>query len=200
MSDHIVGIDEVGRGSLVGSAVVCAFRSDDKFFQSLPFEVIDSKKISQKKREMIYDFFTSNKSLNFSYKIVIAKKKEIEQKNIHKAILDSIAKAAVGISKMSDRIIIDGKFLPEELIRFKAETLVKADIKIKQVSAASIIAKVYRDKILKKLHLKEAFYGWNKNAGYGTKNHLDAITSIGISKFHRKTYQPISKLITKLST
>ena len=200
MSDHIVGIDEVGRGSLVGSAVVCAFRSDDKFFQSLPFEVIDSKKISQKKREMIYDFFTSNKSLNFSYKIVIAKKKEIEQKNIHKAILDSMAKAAVGISKMSDRIIIDGKFLPEELIRFKVETLVKADIKIKQVSAASIIAKVYRDKILKKLHLKEAFYGWNKNAGYGTKNHLDAITSIGISKFHRKTYQPISKLITKLST
>ena len=200
MSDHIVGIDEVGRGSLVGSAVVCAFRSNDKFFQSLPFEVIDSKKISQKKREMIYDFFTSNKSLNFSYKIVIAKKKEIEQKNIHKAILDSMAKAAVGISKMSDRIIIDGKFLPEELIRFKAETLVKADIKIKQVSAASIIAKVYRDKILKKLHLKEAFYGWNKNAGYGTKNHLDAITSIGISKFHRKTYQPISKLITKLST
>ena len=200
MSDHIVGIDEVGRGSLVGSAVVCAFRSDDKFFQSLPFEVIDSKKISQKKREMIYDFFTTNKSLNFSYKIVIAKKKEIEQKNIHKAILDSMAKAAVGISKMSDRIIIDGKFLPEELIRFKAETLVKADIKIKQVSAASIIAKVYRDKILKKLHLKEAFYGWNKNAGYGTKNHLDAISSIGISKFHRKTYQPISKLITKLST
>ena len=66
-----------------------------------------------------------------------------------------MAKAAVGISKMSDRIIIDGKFLPEELIRFKAETLVKADIKIKQVSAASIIAKVYRDKILKKLHLKE---------------------------------------------
>ena len=200
MSDHIVGIDEVGRGSLVGSAVVCAFRSDDKFFQSLPFEVIDSKKISQKKREMIYDFFTTNKSLNFSYKIVIARKKEIEQKNIHKAILDSMAKAAVGISKMSDRIIIDGKFVPEELIRFKAETLVKADIKIKQVSAASIIAKVYRDKILKKLHLKEAFYGWNKNAGYGTKNHLDAIISIGISKFHRKTYQPISKLITKLST
>ena len=200
MSDHIVGIDEVGRGSLVGSAVVCAFRSDNNFFQTLPFKVIDSKKISQKKREMIYDFFTSNKSLNFSYKIVIAKKKEIEQKNIHKAILDSMAKAAVGISKMSDRIIIDGKFLPEELIRFKAETLIKADIKIKQVSAASIIAKVYRDKILKKLHLKEAFYGWNKNAGYGTKNHLDAITSIGISKFHRKTYQPISKLITKLST
>ncbi len=200
MNNHIVGIDEVGRGSLVGSAVVCAFRSDDKFFQSLPFEVIDSKKISQKKREIIYNFFTSNKSLNFSYKIVIAKKKEIEQKNIHKAILDSMAKAAVGISKMTDRIIIDGKFLPEELVPFKAETLVKADIKIKQVSAASIIAKVYRDKILKKLHLKEAFYGWNKNAGYGTKNHLDAITSIGISKFHRKTYQPISKLITKLST
>ena len=200
MSDYIVGIDEVGRGSLVGSAVVCAFRSDDEFFQTLPFEVIDSKKISQKRRELIYNFFNSNKSFNFSYKIVIAKKKEIEQKNIHVAILESMAKAALGISKITDRIIIDGKFLPEELGKYKAETLVKADSKIKQVSAASIIAKVYRDKILEKLHIRESFYEWNKNAGYGTKNHLNAITSIGVSKFHRKTYQPISKLITKLST
>jgi ribonuclease HII len=200
MSDYIVGVDEVGRGSLVGSAVVCAFRSDDEFFQTLPFDIVDSKKISHKKRQLIYDFFTSNKSLNFSYKIVVAKQKEIEQKNIHLAILDSMAKAVIGISKITDHIIIDGKFLPPELEKYHAKTLVKADLKIKQVSAASIIAKVYRDKILEKLHSIESFYEWNKNAGYGTKNHLRAITNIGISKFHRKTYQPISKLITKLST
>jgi ribonuclease HII len=200
MSDYIVGVDEVGRGSLVGSAVVCAFRSDDEFFQTLPFDIVDSKKISHKKRQLIYDFFTSNKSLNFSYKIVVAKQKEIEQKNIHLAILDSMAKAVIGISKITDHIIIDGKFLPPELEKYHAKTLVKADLKIKQVSAASIIAKVYRDKILEKLHSIESFYEWNKNAGYGTKNHLSAITNIGISKFHRKTYQPISKLITKLST
>jgi ribonuclease HII len=200
MSDYIVGVDEVGRGSLVGSAVVCAFRSDDEFFQTLPFDIVDSKKISHKKRQLIYDFFTSNKSLNFSYKIVIAKQKEIEQKNIHLAILGSMAKAVIGISKITDHIIIDGKFLPPELEKYHAKTLVKADLKIKQVSAASIIAKVYRDKILEKLHSIESFYEWNKNAGYGTKNHLSAITNIGISKFHRKTYQPISKLITKLST
>jgi ribonuclease HII len=115
MSDYIVGVDEVGRGSLVGSAVVCAFRSDDEFFQTLPFDIVDSKKISHKKRELIYDFFTSNKSLSFSYKIVVAKQKEIEQKNIHLAILDSMAKAAIGISKITDHIIIDGKFLPPEL-------------------------------------------------------------------------------------
>ena len=200
MSDYIVGVDEVGRGSLVGSAVVCAFRSDDEFFQTLPFDIVDSKKISHKKRQLIYDFFTSNKSLNFSYKIVVAKQKEIEQKNIHLAILNSMAKAVIGISKITDHIIIDGKFLPPELEKYHAKTLVKADLKIKQVSAASIIAKVYRDKILEKLHSIESFYEWNKNAGYGTKNHLSAITNIGISKFHRKTYQPISKLITKLST
>ena len=200
MSDYIVGVDEVGRGSLVGSAVVCAFRSDDEFFQTLHFDIVDSKKISHKKRQLIYDFFTSNKSLNFSYKIVVAKQKEIEQKNIHLAILDSMAKAVIGISKITDHIIIDGKFLPPELEKYHAKTLVKADLKIKQVSAASIIAKVYRDKILEKLHSIESFYEWNKNAGYGTKNHLSAITNIGISKFHRKTYQPISKLITKLST
>ena len=70
---------------MVGSAVVCAFRSDKEFFQTLPFNIVDSKKISQKKRELIYDYFTTNKSLSFSYKIVVAKKKEIEQKNIHLA-------------------------------------------------------------------------------------------------------------------
>lgn len=97
MSDYIVGVDEVGRGSLVGSAVVCAFRSDDEFFQTLPFDIVDSKKISHKKRQLIYDFFTSNKSLNFSYKIVVAKQKEIEQKNIHLAILDSMALSLIHI-------------------------------------------------------------------------------------------------------
>jgi ribonuclease HII len=78
--------------------------------------------------------------------------------------------------------------------------MVKADDKIEQVSAASIIAKVFRDKLMTKLHSIENFYEWNKNAGYGTKNHLSAVNKVGVSQYHRKTYQPICQLITKLST
>ena len=78
--------------------------------------------------------------------------------------------------------------------------MVKADDKIEQVSAASIIAKVFRDKLITKLHCIEDHYEWQKNAGYGTKNHLSAIKRNGVSQFHRKTYQPICQLITKLST
>ena len=89
------------------------------------------------------------------------------------------------------------KSLKKKFIHHKIFTL-KQNIPLDNIEVALVWN--LPDKILKKLHLKEAFYGWNKNAGYGTKNHLDAITSIGISKFHRKTYQPISKLITKLST
>jgi ribonuclease HII len=108
--------------------------------------------------------------------------------------------AIKAISKSSDKIIIDGKFIPEDIKKFRASSMIKADDKINQVSAASIIAKVYRDKLISKLHFFENKYDWNKNAGYGTKNHLQAINKYGISPFHRKTYQPISRLIKELST
>jgi ribonuclease HII len=108
--------------------------------------------------------------------------------------------AVKAISKPSDKIIIDGKFIPEDLKEFQVSSLIKADDKINQVSAASIIAKVFRDKLISRLHFFENKYGWNKNAGYGTKNHLEAINKYGISPFHRKTYQPISRLIKELST
>ena len=200
MSDYIIGVDEVGRGSLVGSVIICAFRSKDALFDLLPFSVRDSKKINKKQREKIYNYFNTNKNLNYSYKITFGKKKDIEKFNIHKVVLQSMSTAIKAISKSSDKIIIDGKFIPEDIKKFRASSMIKADDKINQVSAASIIAKVYRDKLISKLHFFENKYDWNKNAGYGTKNHLQAINKYGISPFHRKTYQPISRLIKELST
>jgi ribonuclease HII len=200
MSDYIIGVDEVGRGSLVGSVIICAFRSKDDLFDLLPFSVRDSKKINKKQREKIYNYFYTNKNLNYSYKITFGKKKDIEKFNIHKVVLQSMSTAIKAISKSSDKIIIDGKFIPEDIKKFRASSMIKADDKINQVSAASIIAKVYRDKLISKLHFFENKYDWNKNAGYGTKNHLQAINKYGISPFHRKTYQPISRLIKELST
>lgn len=200
MSDFIIGVDEVGRGSLVGSVIICAFRSKNALFDLLPFSVKDSKKINKKQRESIYNYFHENKNLNCSYQITFGKKRDIEELNIHKVVLQSMSTAVKAISKPSDKIIIDGSFVPEDLKEFQVSSLIKADDKIKQVSAASIIAKVFRDKLISRLHFFENKYGWNKNAGYGTKNHLEAINKYGISPFHRKTYQPISRLIKELST
>ncbi|MDB2360099.1 ribonuclease HII [Alphaproteobacteria bacterium] len=200
MSDFIIGVDEVGRGSLVGSVIICAFRSKNALFDLLPFSVKDSKKINKKQRESIYNYFHENKNLNCSYQITFGKKRDIEELNIHKVVLQSMSTAVKAISKPSDKIIIDGSFVPEDLKEFQVSSLIKADDKINQVSAASIIAKVFRDKLISRLHFFENKYGWNKNAGYGTKNHLEAINKYGISPFHRKTYQPISRLIKELST
>jgi ribonuclease HII len=200
MSDFIIGVDEVGRGSLVGSVIICAFRSKNALFDLLPFSVKDSKKINKKQRESIYNYFHENKNLNYSYQITFGKKRDIEELNIHKVVLQSMSTAVKAISKPSDKIIIDGSFVPEDLKEFQVSSLIKADDKINQVSAASIIAKVFRDKLISRLHFFENKYGWNKNAGYGTKNHLEAINKYGISPFHRKTYQPISRLIKELST
>ena len=200
MSDFIIGVDEVGRGSLVGSVIICAFRSKNALFDLLPFSVKDSKKLNKKQRESIYNYFHENKNLNCSYQITFGKKRDIEELNIHKVVLQSMSTAVKAISKPSDKIIIDGNFVPEDLKEFQVSSLIKADDKINQVSAASIIAKVFRDKLISRLHFFENKYGWNKNAGYGTKNHLEAINKYGISPFHRKTYQPISRLIKELST
>ena len=195
MSNFIVGVDEVGRGSLVGSVIICAFRSRDDLFDLLPFSVKDSKKINKKQREEIYKYFKSNKNPNYSYQITFGKKRDIEQLNIHKVVLQSMSIAIKTIAKTSDQIIIDGKFIPENLNKFQVSSMIKADDKINQVSAASIMAKVFRDKLVSKLHKFEGRYEWNKNAGYGTKSHLNAINKYGVSPFHRKTYQPISRLI-----
>jgi ribonuclease HII len=127
-------------------------------------------------------------------------KKFIERFNIHNVVLQSMKQSIILLSKKSDTIIIDGKFIPSEMKGYKVKSLIKADDKINQVSAASIIAKVFRDKLLLKLHSLDGNYQWNKNAGYGTKSHLSAIYTHGVSKYHRTTYQPISKLIKKLST
>ena len=200
MNKYIVGVDEVGRGSLVGSVIICAFKSQNSLFEEFPFKVRDSKKISKVKREKIFDFLKENNKLNFSYKIVFGKKRDIEKTNIHKVVLDSMSRAVKSIANNQDQVIIDGSFIPKDLKNYNVSSMVKADDKIEQVSAASIIAKVFRDKLMTKLHSIESFYEWNKNAGYGTKNHLSAVNKVGVSQYHRKTYQPICQLITKLST
>ena len=199
MNNNIIGVDEVGRGSLVGSVIVCAFKSSNIFFKNFPYEVKDSKKLSKLKRNLIYKELRKEKfNGSIDYKICFGKKREIELLNIHNTVLNSMNKAVNKIYKNGDKVIIDGSFIPEKLKQMDIEAIIKADDKFPQVSAASIVAKCFRDKLMTNLHKLDERFFWDKNSGYPTKKHLQSIKLNGISDFHRKTYQPISKFINNL--
>jgi len=199
MNNNIIGVDEVGRGSLVGSVIVCAFKSSNIFFKNFPYEIKDSKKLSKLKRNLIYKELRKEKfNGSIDYKICFGKKREIELLNIHNTVLNSMNKAVNKIYKNGDKVIIDGSFIPEKLKQMDIEAIIKADDKFPQVSAASIVAKCFRDKLMTNLHKIDERFFWDKNSGYPTKKHLQSIKLNGISDFHRKTYQPISKFINNL--
>ena len=199
MKNNIIGVDEVGRGSLVGSAIICAFKSTDEVFKNFPYKIRDSKKLSKKKRELIFEELKKLKQKGVvDYSIIFGKKKIIEKYNIHKTILWCMSSSVKKIYRDSDKIIVDGIFIPDDLKNLNIKAIIKADDKFAQVSAASIIAKCFRDNLMNKLHTYDNRFFWHKNAGYPTKNHIENIKNFGISKFHRETYQPISQFINKL--
>ncbi len=153
MNNNIIGVDEVGRGSLVGSVIVCAFKSSNIFFKNFPYEIKDSKKLSKLKRNLIYKELRKEKfNGSIDYKICFGKKREIELLNIHNTVLNSMNKAVNKIYKNGDKVIIDGSFIPEKLKQMDIEAIIKADDKFPQVSAASIVAKCFRDKLMTNLH------------------------------------------------
>ena len=119
--------------------------------------------------------------------------KEIEQLNILNASLLAMKRAIKKLKKKPSQILIDGNKLPE-LKNYKLKSIVKGDQKIPSISAASIIAKVTRDKMITNLGKKFKGYYWDQNCGYGTKKHLRAIKNLGITPHHRKTFSPISKI------
>ena len=200
MNSPITGVEEINKISLVGRMVVCEFSLINEVSEELLLPVKESKKLTMKNWELIYAFLQKNKNEDFNYSIVIGKKREIEDLNIHHAVLLAMKKAIFKLNALEDEMIIDGKFTPSDISKYNIRAVIKADDKYPQVSAASIIAKCFRDRLLEKLHRIEKFYRWDKNAGYATKSHLDAIKIYGVSKFHRRTYQPITQIINKLST
>lgn len=177
----IVGVDEVGRGCLSGPVVSAAVVLPEGYSHPL---IKDSKKLSATKREEAYKIIVEN-SLAFS--IGIASPQEIDQINILQATFLSMKRALDSLSFTPDKLLIDGdKFPGYKGIPY--ECIIKGDSKIPSISAASIIAKVTRDRMM--LELSESFpkYLWEKNAGYGTKDHISAIESNGLTEHHRKTF------------
>ena len=181
----VAGVDEVGRGSLVGPVFAAAVILNNSINKRL---LKNSKKLSKNKRESLAKYIMKNST----WALGKASIKEIDKRNILQASLLAMKRAIFNLSKKPSIVLIDGNKLPK-IKEYKLKYVIKGDQKIPSISAASIIAKVTRDKFISKLGLKYKYYLWNKNYGYGTKEHLKAIKKFGITIHHRKTFSPINK-------
>ncbi len=183
----IAGVDEVGRGCLAGPVVSAAVVLKDKINLNL---LKDSKKIPFKKRLKISDHIKQNSF----FAIGIASVDEIFNLNILHASLLSMQRAINQLCLKPDLTLIDGGYAPKDLKNYK--TIINGDEKIKVISAASIIAKVFRDELMIKLSQKFCNYSWDRNFGYGTKAHLNGLKKFGVTKHHRKGFKPVHKMLS----
>ena len=183
----IAGVDEVGRGSLIGPVYAAAVILKKSINKKL---LKDSKKLNKNKREMLSKYIKKNSI----WAIGKASVKEIEKINILYASLLAMKRAIKKLKKKPSLVLIDGNNLPE-IKGYNLKSIIKGDQKIPSISAASIIAKVTRDKMITKLGKKYKAYFWDQNYGYGTKQHLKSIKSLGVTCHHRKTFSPIKKMI-----
>ena len=182
------GVDEVGRGCLAGPVVSAAVILK----QNVDLKLLkDSKKISFNKRLKI----AKHIKLNSYYSVGIASVDEILDINILQAALLSMKRAIDKLPVKPELVLIDGNFAPRGVENYK--TIINGDEKIKCISAASIIAKTYRDLLMIKLSKKFKNYAWERNFGYGTKAHIDGLQKFGITSHHRKGFKPIHKMLSK---
>ena len=182
----IAGVDEVGRGSLIGPVYAAAVILNKSVNKKI---LKDSKSLTKTKREILSKYIKENSI----WAIGKASVKEIEKINVLQASLLAMKRAIKKLEKKPSLVLIDGNKLPE-IKNYNLRSIVKGDQKIPSISAASIIAKVTRDKVITTLGKKFKGYYWDQNYGYGTKQHLKAIKTLGITNQHRKTFSPINKM------
>ncbi len=183
LDNSIIGIDEVGRGALCGPVISCALILHKNISQEKLFdEITDSKKLSEKKRVEISMMIKKYSKFN----IGISNNMEIDRLNILNATILSMKRAYSKFKNTNLKIKIDG--LKTFELNDRASFHVKGDQKSVTIAAASIVAKVYRDNLMIKLSSDYPQYGWLKNKGYGTKQHISAIKNHGITKYHRVSF------------
>ena len=188
MKRMIAGVDEVGRGSLIGPVYAAAVILNKNINKK---ELKDSKKLNKTKREVLAKYIKKNSI----WAIGSASLKEIEKINILNASLLAMKRAIIKLKKKPTLVLIDGNKVPK-IKHYKLKSIIKGDQKISEISAASIIAKVSRDRLITNLSKKFEKYSWSRNAGYGTKDHMDAIKKYGVTKLHRKTFNPIHNMLS----
>lgn len=198
-SGLVVGIDEAGRGPwagpVVAGAVIFLTRDVDAFLLD---NLNDSKKLSAKKRELLYEkLFEEQANGRLLIGIGEATAEEIDELNILQATFLAMNRAVAALGKKPDFALVDGNQKPKGLI-CDCQTVVKGDARSYSIAAASIAAKVYRDRLMADLAEKYPFYGFEKNAGYGTKAHIEGLKNNGIiAGVHRLSYRPIQEFAAR---
>ena len=185
----VAGVDEAGRGPLAGPIFAAAVILDD---MSPISGLADSKKLSPKKRDLLYDIIKA-RALCFS--VAMASVDEIDQLNILQASLLAMQRAVKGLRLKPMKVLVDGNRLP--VLDIRAEAIVKGDSKVASISAASILAKVERDRWCVEIDSQYPLYGFAIHKGYGTSLHLNALKEHGPCALHRSSFAPVAQYLVK---
>lgn len=183
----VAGVDEAGRGPLAGPVVAAAVILDDlKPIKGLA----DSKRLTARRRETLYDEIRA-KALCCS--VALATVEEIDRLNILQATMLAMQRAVKGLRLKPVKVLVDGNRLPA--LDMLAEAIVSGDALVPSISAASILAKVTRDRMLDELHLAHPQYGFDRHKGYGTAEHLQALSTHGALPVHRRSFAPVARTL-----
>jgi ribonuclease HII len=183
--NYVAGVDEVGRGPLVGPVVTAAVILPKDYYDE---RINDSKKLSEKKRELLYNVIYENA---LAIGIGMSSNKVIDEINILEATKKAMKEAINNLSIKPEHVLIDAVKLD---IDIPSTSIIKGDAKSQSIAAASIIAKVTRDRMMIELDKEHPEYDFKHNKGYGTKKHIEAIYKYGVLDSHRKTFAPISEI------
>jgi len=181
----ICGVDEAGRGPLAGPVIAAAIIIPCNIAPEILPHIRDSKKMSEASRDKLYGALTQS----CLYAVAEATVEEIDRLNILWASMLAMKRAIQTLAAKVDVALIDGNRTPA--LDCHAEAIIKGDDISYSIAAASIIAKVHRDRLMKVLALKFPNYGWERNAGYGTREHLVGLAQYGITPWHRSTFAPV---------
>lgn len=185
---NVAGVDEVGRGPLAGDVVAAAvILPDDHGIEGLA----DSKKLTERKREILFDQI---KASAICWSVARASVEEIDRLNILQASLLAMKRAVDGLTVRPSFVQVDGNKLPNW--EYDAECVVGGDALLENISAASILAKVVRDREMVEFDHAYPGYGFAKHKGYPTKQHITALQSLGVTKIHRRSYAPVQKALS----
>ena len=186
----VTGIDEAGRGPWAGPVVAAAVVLNTK---TLPPDLIDglddSKKLNKTKREKLFALLPAHASIG----VGMSEAAEIDEINILQATLTAMRRAVAELDVVPDHALVDGTQAPA--LPCDVTCVVKGDGKSLSIAAASIVAKVTRDRLMAALAERHPGYGWERNAGYGTAEHQAALAALGVSTQHRKNFKPILKIL-----
>lgn len=183
----VAGVDEVGRGPLAGPVCAAAVVLDT---HNIPDGLNDSKKLTANRRDVLFDQLMAVADVSIAEATVA----EIDEHNILRASHIAMVRAIDGLSMPADYILIDGNMVPRGLTTAN-EVLVKGDSRSLSIAAASIMAKVWRDRLMVDLAQQHPGYGWDSNAGYPTPVHKKALLELGVTPHHRRSFKPVHNIL-----